>query len=199
VARHIRPAEQLLQDARAGIQAELRELDSPALRDLRSGFWRLANTGPLHPTRAVRSGSTPIVGAANMLIPIYAIGGRSPGDRAFDSPDLVAGVQRYLAQDAKVQTWITKNMFGGDLVVKLLGGGAGAVNRPVTAAFAAQLDRRGRISDYRTFVRPLAQDVLGRLPFFVQDAFDNAADEVIDALTGIQFHALEAPMSPRTD
>jgi hypothetical protein len=194
VARQVRPAEQLLQDARGGIQAAIRELDSPALRDLRSGFWRTANTGPLHPNRAIRSGSTPIVGAANTLVPIYAIGGRSPGDRAFDSPDLVAGVQRYLARDPKEQTWITKNMFGGDLVVKLLGGGAGAVNRPVTASFTAQLDRRGRISDYRTFVRPLAQDALGRLPFFVQDAFDNTADKVIDYLTGIQFHALEAPI-----
>jgi hypothetical protein len=194
VARQDRPSEQLLQDANAGLQAAIRELDSPALRDLRSPFWVTANTGPLHPGQAHRSGSTPIVGAASSLIPVYAIGGRSPGDRVFDSPDLIAGVERYGQRDAKEQTWITKNMFGGDLVVKALGGGAGAVNRPVFNGFSGQLDRRGRISDYRTFVKPLAEDVLGRLPIFVQDAFDNTADEVINYLTGIQLHALEAPI-----
>jgi hypothetical protein len=195
VARQTRPAAQFVARARDGIAAFLHELDSPALRDARSSFWRVANTGPLHPGQARRSAASPIVGAANILIPIYAIGARSPGGRVFDSPDLIAGVQRFDAVDPKVQTWTTKNMFGADFEIKALGGGVGAVNKPLFTGFAGLLDRRGRVSDYRTFVRPLAENVLAQAPIFVRDALDNSVDRLIDTLTGVQFHSIDVPIA----
>ena len=68
-------------------------LDTPALRDMKLATMRAFNLGPMSPDRARRTAGSPIVGARDALIPIYATLGRSPGSNVFDSPKIPRGLR----------------------------------------------------------------------------------------------------------
>lgn len=185
---------QFLMEARPWMQGLIRELESPALRDLRARFWRSAHAGPMRPERARRTSASPIVGAQSLLVPIYAIGGRSPGGRVFDSPDLVAGLRRYQQQPEKVKSWISKNMLGGDFLIRIFTGGAGLVNQPVYAGYERLLDRRGRVGDYRTYVGAASDGLADEFPQFVRDLYGGLRRLVLRILLGLETHAINLPV-----
>ena len=101
----------LVARARVEVARLDRLLDSPALRDLRLATMRAFNVGPLAPQRARRTAGSPIAGAQNTLIPIYATLGRSPGEAAFDSPKLLEGLERCDDEREKEKGWIGGTMF----------------------------------------------------------------------------------------
>jgi hypothetical protein len=70
-------------------------LDTPALRDMKLATMQSFNLGPLSPDRARRTSGSPITGAGNTLVPVYATLSRSPGSHAFDSPKLARGFEIY--------------------------------------------------------------------------------------------------------
>jgi hypothetical protein len=61
--------------------------DNPVTAQLITPTWRTLNQTALAPRLARRTANSPIPGAANRLIPIYPVGGRSAGSDVFNSLD----------------------------------------------------------------------------------------------------------------
>jgi hypothetical protein len=171
-----------------------RLLDSPALRDLRLATMRAFNLGPLSPQRARRTAGSPIAGAQDTLIPIYATLGRSPGGAAFDSPKLLEGFARYDAEREKEKGWIIGTMFLSDLLVKqFVPNGFGRVDVAPYAPFASILDRRARLfdlsslnADAERFVARAGEGVLDGLSAYFTGHFGPGVDGVLAYLSNAQ-------------
>ena len=164
-------AAQTLANVRAGLIETRRQLNGRALRDLTHAFWERVNNGPLHPGQARRSGLSPIVGARGQLVPIYAAGARTPGGRAFTSPELSA-FARFQAENKKEQEWMTSTMVTDLLIhaARANQGGFGKSTEGVYAGFSAQLDRRERIVDGSAFARTTAADIASSVsPWFAEE------------------------------
>jgi hypothetical protein len=169
-------------------------LDSPALRDLRLATVRAFNLGPLSPERARRTASSPIVGAQDSLIPIYATLGRSPGGAAFDSPKLLDGLARYDREREKEKGWILQTMFFSDLLVKqFIPDGFGRVDVAPYAPFASILDRRARLfdlssqnADAEQFIARAGEGVLDGLSAYFTGHFGPGVDGLLAYLSNAQ-------------
>ncbi len=163
-------AQQTLANVRAGLAEARRQANGRALRDLTHAFWLRVNGSPLHPSRARRTGASPIVGAASQLIPIYATGGRTPGGRAFTAPEL-AVFDRFQAENSKEQEWMISTIVTDLLIhsAKENQGGFGRSTQGIYAAFDAQLDRRERIIDGSAFARETAASIGNVSPWFAEE------------------------------
>jgi hypothetical protein len=181
----------LIARARVELARLDRLLDSPALRDLRLATMRAFNRGPLSPERARRTAGSPIAGAQDALVPIYATLGRSPGGAAFDSPKLLEGFARYDSEREKEKGWIIGTMFFSDLLVKqFMPNGFGRVGVAPYAPFASILDRRARVfdlssqnADAEQFVARAAEGVLGGLSAYFAGHFGPGVDGVLAYLS----------------
>jgi hypothetical protein len=162
-------------------------LDTPALRDMKLATMESFNLGPLSPERARRTAGSPITGARDTLIPVYATLARSPGSHAFDSPKLVEGFEVYDSEREKEKGWILSTMFGADLMVKqFIQNGFGRVDVPPYAEFADILDRRKRIFDLSSrndaveaLIEEAGEGVFDALSTFFTGRFGPGVDGVL--------------------
>ena len=178
-------AAQTTANVRAGLAEASRQLNGRALRDLRHDFWVRVNNGPLHPERARRSAASPIPGAGGQLIPIYAAGARTPGGRAFTTPELAA-FDRFQRENPKEQEWMIATMVT-DLLIHTLRenqGGFGRSTQGIYAAFDTQLDRRERIVDGSAFARSTAAQVASSVSPWFAEQFGAGAEGVARFVLG---------------
>lgn len=139
----------LLEAAIDGIDGLLPQLDSAsALLEMQLARMVEHNRTTISPERARRSASSPILGAANTLVPIYATLSRSPGSNAFDTPDVVKGLGNLQRKRAKARGWITSTMLVSDVMTRqLVPSGFGSATVAPYAQHRAILDRRARLFD----------------------------------------------------
>jgi len=133
----------------SGLDGFVAQLENaPALIDMQLDRMVKFNRGPISPERARRSASTPILGAARQLVPVYATLARSPGSDAFDSPDLVKGFTALNQKRAKSRGWIGQTMLVSDAVTRLaMPKGFGDATVEPYAPYKRILDRRARLVD----------------------------------------------------
>ena len=182
--------------ARAEIANLIALLDTPALRDMRLANMERWNTGPIAPDRARRTEASPMVGAANELIPIYATLARSPGSTAFDSPLIPQGFEVYDAELPKEQGWIQSTSIASQfLVTQFSDVGWGSLDGPL-ADHATVLDRRGRIFDLsdpaaaaEDFVEQAAEGILGEPAAYFEGQFGGGLDGIITYLDSVEVEA----------
>lgn len=137
-----------------------------------TALWVALNTGPLHPSRAIRTNQSPIVGAKNQLIPIYAFGARNPGSTVADTLNLgqIPGDFQALGslqKGATKQSWVIQAI-GGDFVYRFLDLSSGP--RTPFAGFANQLDRTERV-DAIALLRTSLDSVAPQLNLFFRAQF----------------------------
>lgn len=137
-----------------------------------TGLWVNLNTGPLHPSRAIRTNQSPIVGTKNQLIPIYALGARNPGSTVADTLNLGQIPADYNAlatlQKGKTkQIWVLLTI-GGDFIYRFLDLSTGP--RTPFAGFASQLDRTERV-DAIALLRTGLDSVAPQLNLFFRTQF----------------------------
>lgn len=166
--------------------AEMRgQLGGRAFRDLKHPFWERVNRGPLHPRQARRTNASPIPGGGGQLIPIYAAGARTPGGRAFTSPEL-AVIRRLRAQNKQEQGWMIATVVT-DLLIHTMRadqGGFGRSNQGIFAGFGAQLDRRERIVDASAFVRDRASGLANQVSPWFAEEFGAAVEGIVGFMLG---------------
>jgi hypothetical protein len=186
----------IIETARLEIANLLALLDTPALRDMKLANMVRWNTGPIAPDRARRTAASPLVGAANELIPIYATLARSPGSTAFDSPLISEGFEVYDAERPKMQGWIYGTSIDSQFLVLTFSEVRwGALDGPL-AGHAAVLDRRGRIFDLsdstaaaEAFVEQAAENILGKPAAYFEGAFGAGVDGVLSYLDDAEVEA----------
>lgn len=139
--------------ARATVNELLRQLGQVStigsIRDLTTSYWRDVNRDVLVPSQMVRSDLTPISGAGKKVIPLYSVGGRSPGGTIFDTVNLVQVATKYGALTKTLgrkrdEGWVQGTIFTDELVAAT--GGWGNSRTIAGGAFDAQLDRRRRLT-----------------------------------------------------
>lgn len=179
-----------LQQALAGVHGGMKDLEGfvndRALRDLTHAYWARANISALHPKFARRTNSSPILHAAGQLIPIYTMGGRSPGGRAFTAPELSA-FQRLGVESAKEQTWIHSTM-GSDLLLHgLFPQGFGRADVGIYAPFKDKLDRRKRLIDMAAFSRTKINTVVDDISPWIGEKYGAGLEGALNETFGLSF------------
>lgn len=174
-----------LANVRAGLAEMRRRVNGRALRDLVHPFWARVNAGPLHPSRARRTAASPLIRAGGALIPIYAAGARTPGGRAFTSPELSV-FDRFQLENAKEQGWLIGTVSTDLLLHTVLAnqGGFGRSTQGIYAGFDAQLDRRERVVDGSAFARTQAQSIAGSVSPWFAEKFGAGVEGVVNAVMG---------------
>lgn len=148
-------------------------------------LWEALNTGPLHPSRAIRTNQSPIVGAKNQLIPIYALGARNPGSTVADTLNLVQIPRDYnalgsLQEGATKQSWVVQTI-AGDLIYRFLDLSTGP--RTPFAGFASQLDRTERV-DALSLLRTYLDSVAPQLNLFFRTQFGSDTSSLLRFMFG---------------
>ncbi len=150
-----------------------------------TGLWAALNTGPLHPSRAIRTNQSAIVGAKNQLIPIYALGARNPGSTVADTLNLVQIPGDFNALDSlqkgeTKQSWVLQAI-GGDFIYRFLDLGTGP--RTPFAGFASQLDRTERV-DALALLRTYLDSVAPQLNLFFRAQFGSDTSSLLRFVLG---------------
>lgn len=170
-----------------GVLADIRGmLNGRAFRDLPHPYWVRANTGPLHPSRAHRGSASPIPGGAGQLIPIYAAGARTPGGRAFTTPDIAVLRARMDAENRQEREWMISTVVT-DLLIHILRadqGGFGRTDQAIFAGFEAQFDRRERIVDGSAMARSAAASIVNRVSPWFAENFGGGVEGIVNFVMG---------------
>lgn len=150
-----------------------------------TGLWAALNTGPLHPSRAIRTNHSPIVGAKNQLIPIYALGARNPGSTVADTLNLVQIPGDYIAlgslqKGGTKRSWVLQAI-GGDFIYRFLDLSTGP--RTPFAGFASQLDRTERV-DALALLRTYLDSVAPQLNLFFRAQFGSDTSSLLRFVLG---------------
>jgi len=150
-----------------------------------TGLWQALNTGPLHPGRAIRTNQSPVVGAKNQLIPIYAVGARNPGSTVADTLNLGQIPGDFMAlgslqKGATKQSWVIQAI-GGDFLYRFLDLTIGP--RAPFTGFANQLDRTERV-DAIALLRTYLDSVASQLNLFFRAQFGSSTDQLLRFILG---------------
>lgn len=150
-----------------------------------TGLWAALNTGPLHPSRAIRTNQSPIVGAKNQLIPIYALGARNPGSTVADTLNLIQIPGDYnalgsLQKGTIKQSWVMQSI-AGDFIYRFLDLSTGP--RTPFAGFANQLDRTERV-DALALLRTYLDSVAPQLNLFFRAQFGSDTSSLLRFVLG---------------
>jgi hypothetical protein len=155
-----------------------------ALRDLTHAYWARANVSLLHPKLARRTSASPILHAASQLVPIYTMGGRSPGGRAFTAPEM-ADFQRFSLESPKEQGWIIGTMATDLLLHARYPQGFGRADVGIYAPFQQKLDRRKRLVDAAAFSRGVINSVVDKIDPWVGEKFGAGVEGALSEQLGL--------------
>lgn len=150
-----------------------------------TGLWAALNTGPLHPSRAIRTNQSAIVGAKNQFIPIYALGARNPGSTVADTLNLVQIPGDYIAlgslqKGGTKRSWVLQAI-GGDFIYRFMDLSTGP--RTPFAGFASQLDRTERV-DAIALLRTYLDSVAPQLNLFFRAQFGSDTSSLLRFVLG---------------
>lgn len=154
--------------------------NNPVLIEAHTGLWRVLNTGVLHPSRAIRTNQSPIVGAKNQLIPIYTLGNRNPGSTVLDTFNLSEIESDFqatgqLQMGARAQKWVGMTLVG-DYALQVIDLSLGS-NRP-PPGFAGKLDRVER-ADWVALARTALDTLVPNLNLFFRAQFGGDTSDLV--------------------
>jgi hypothetical protein len=120
------------------------------IRDLMETYWLAVNQELLQPEKAMRTANADQVirGTANTLIPVYALGGRSPGSYHFNNPNIFGDFESYsdaLAENKNEQNGVLIPLITDMVLAHVSEGGWGEITEELSL-YETVLDRVDRAS-----------------------------------------------------